>query len=92
MTKWEYCKIVQPVSRTDGPPSEATLWFLGATQDETRTMYSSKPDNELARLGAEGWEMVSHTQVWGVMKGGTAGTVVPAPVLQVYYLKRPFQR
>ena len=87
--RWEYIKIVQPVSRADEPPGQATLWHLRPTMDDTTTRSTSAVDCEVARLGEEGWELVSHTQVWGVMKGGAPGTVVPAPVLQAYYLKRP---
>jgi hypothetical protein len=57
---------------------------------ELRDWKKAPPIHEyLNQLGEEGWELVSHTQVWGVMKGGAPGTVVPAPVLQAYYLKRP---
>lgn len=40
-------------------------------------------EHTLARLGLEGWELVSHTQVFTVVEQSPA-----VPVLEVYYLKR----
>ena len=82
MAKWEYCKIVQPVTVGDKSLRPTSLKFLGPSKEESRTEEIDELDPELARLGADGWELVSHTQIWGVMK------TTPFPLVVIHYLKR----
>ena len=83
MTKWQYCKIIEP-TKTMGRPVEPTrLLYLAPDQAAEQIEEIDTPEHVLARLGAEGWELVDHSQLWSVVEG--SGVL---PVMEVYYLKR----
>ena len=86
MTKWAYSKIIEPIRLQSGPAQPARLIFLGASQEEERIHEIDPPERALARLGAEGWELVSHNQPFPMVEG--RGVL---PTVEVYHLKRPVE-
>jgi hypothetical protein len=83
MKSWEYCKIIDPVKMLGGPTEPTRLVFLGASSEEEQVEEIDTPEHGLARLGREGWELVSHTQLLAMVDTGAA-----VPVMEVFYLKR----
>lgn len=83
MTEWEYCKIVEPSKLSGVPVEPARLLFMGASKDEEADEQIDTPEHALARLGSEGWELVSHNQLFAPVEG--SGVL---PVMEVFYLKR----
>ena len=92
MTNWQYCIIMQPTTGLAEKDStrkiKSYLSFLGPSEEETKTEEIENPFHELARLGAEGWELISHTQRWEPMIEGQKTTSAIYPIAQVYVLKR----
>jgi hypothetical protein len=94
-TKWEYCIIIEPIRLLAGPTGEKSieetknvLLFPGLSEEETeKKEIEENPLYELARLGAEGWELVSHTQRWEAFSEKQKITGI-YPVMRVYILKR----
>jgi hypothetical protein len=83
VVRWEYCKIIDPLKLVGRPTESAKLVYLGASKDEEEVVEIETPEHALARLGAEGWELVDHTQLFTVIENSGA-----LPVMEVYYLKR----
>ena len=83
MDKWTYCKIIDPVKVVGGPTEPTRLVFLGVSNEEERVEEIDTPEHGLARLGKEGWELVSHTQLLAMIDTGAM-----VPVMEVFYLKR----
>jgi hypothetical protein len=83
VAKWEYCKIVEPTKLSGAPVEPARLLFMGASKEEEADQQIDTPEHVLARLGKEGWELVSHSQLFAPVEG--SGVL---PVMEVYYLKR----
>jgi hypothetical protein len=82
MTRWEYCKIIEPI-KTVGEPMESKLIYLATSQEEEKVEDIDTPEHALARLGENGWELVDHTQLFTVIDNS-----VILPVMEVYHLKR----
>ena len=88
--KWEYCKIVDPVRmRVEGTSEKIEsprLILLGSSREETKTQTIENVGHELAKLGLDGWELVSHTVSWAIVAGKSP---MVSPALEHYYFKRP---
>ena len=82
MTKWAYCKIIEPIKLVGKPTEPSKRMFLGVSAEEEEVTEIDTPEHELARLGRDGWELVDHTQLFAVIEGSSL------PVMEVYYLKR----
>jgi hypothetical protein len=83
VTKWEYCKIIDP-TRLVGKPTEAPkLIYLGVSKEGEKVQEIDTPEHALAQLGSDGWELVDHTQLFTVIENS-----VTLPVMEVYHLKR----
>jgi hypothetical protein len=83
VAKWEYCKIVEPSKLSGIPVEPARLLFMGTSKDKEADEQIDTPEHALARLGEEGWELVSHNQILAPVEG--SGVL---PVMEVFYLKR----
>ena len=86
MTKWAYCKIIDPIRLPGKAVEPAKLLYLGVSKEEERVVEIDNAEHTLARLGLEGWELISHSQVSTVVDGGVA-----LPVIEVYYLGRSIE-
>jgi len=86
MVKWEYCKIVEPIKLVGKPVESAKMMFLGSSKEKEQVQEIGTSEHALARLGAEGWELVTHGQLLTVIEGSGA-----LPVMEVFYLKRQVQ-
>jgi hypothetical protein len=83
VTKWEYCKIIEPIKLMGKPTEAPKLMYLGGSKEEEKVQEIDTPEHALARLGGEGWELVDHTQLFTVIESN-----VTLPVMEVYHLKR----
>jgi hypothetical protein len=84
MAKWKYCKIIAPIT-ADIRIGTASVVFLGTMLEYTKTeaVAGKELEYKLAQLGEEGWELVSHTVVWGRESGNKT-----IPLEEIYYLKQ----
>lgn len=85
MKKWEYCQVIRPLT-VDGKlvaPMEV-IFFAPSKADEQHQAFDDLGVT-LAQLGADGWEMVSHTQTFTLVKGSLL------PIAEEYHFKRQMQ-
>lgn len=80
MTKWEYCTITQSMSPKGEIISPITVTKHGVTE----THEEMSVEQVMAKLGDEGWELVSHSPVF-VGWGGQGYE----KVTDNYFFKRP---
>ena len=89
MSKWEYCKLVWPVVVAGSDEERGGgLKFLGSSEEDTRSREIDRLDRELAVLGTEGWELVTHMMRWAFVGDNETLRGAPAPILEVFHLKR----
>jgi len=84
MQKWEYCQLVVNRASPSNPKSKQ-LVFLSVDDLSIRQIRSIS--QTIAKLGIDGWELVSHTQSQTVLKDGVSGF----PWTEFFTFKRPLE-
>jgi len=83
MNRWEYCQIVQPLAIEGKLVAPLEIIYFGPSKDRERREDIEDVGIALARLGEDGWELVSHTQTFTLLERN-----IVLPVANEYHLKR----